>query len=87
MRHIVPMLVANGHQVIGATRTPDKAQGLPAAGAEPVVVDLVLSKNRIDAQTEAVSQRSSAVLDRCASIVFLDRTRCTSPRGPCALRC
>ncbi|HUL27334.1 MAG TPA: NAD(P)-dependent oxidoreductase [Streptosporangiaceae bacterium] len=38
-RHLVPGLVAAGHEVIATTRTPGKAGQLRAAGAEPVVVD------------------------------------------------
>jgi nucleoside-diphosphate-sugar epimerase len=38
-RHLVPGLVAAGHQVTAATRTPGKAASLRAAGAEPAVLD------------------------------------------------
>jgi 2-alkyl-3-oxoalkanoate reductase len=38
-RYLVPGLVASGHEVTAATRTPSKAGQLRAAGAEPVVVD------------------------------------------------
>lgn len=38
-KQLVPLLVAHGHQVVGATRTAEKAARLRAAGAEPVVVD------------------------------------------------
>ena len=38
-RRLVPRLVARGHAVVATTRTPDKAVGLRAVGAEPVVVD------------------------------------------------
>lgn len=38
-RHLVPMLVERGHEVVGATRTPSKQDGLQRLGAEPVVVD------------------------------------------------
>jgi 2-alkyl-3-oxoalkanoate reductase len=38
-RHLVPGLVAAGHQVTATTRTPGKAGQLRAAGAEPVVLD------------------------------------------------
>jgi nucleoside-diphosphate-sugar epimerase len=38
-RRIVPLLVANGHEVVGMTRSPEKADGLRAAGAEPAVAD------------------------------------------------
>ena len=38
-RHLVPGLVAAGHQVTATTRTPGKAAPLRAAGAEPAVLD------------------------------------------------
>jgi nucleoside-diphosphate-sugar epimerase len=39
-RATVPRLVAAGHQVRGAARSPEKAEQLRAQGAEPVTVDL-----------------------------------------------
>ena len=36
---LVPLLVDAGHHVAGLTRTPEKAEGLAALGAEPVVAD------------------------------------------------
>ena len=36
---VVPLLVAEGHEVWGMTRTPSKADGLRALGAEPSVCD------------------------------------------------
>ena len=38
-RHLVPLLVAAGHEVTGTTRTPGKVAQLREAGAEPVVLD------------------------------------------------
>ena len=38
-RRLVPLLLADGHQVTAMTRRPDKAAGLRAAGADPVVAD------------------------------------------------
>ena len=38
-RHLVPGLVAAGHEVTATTRTPGKAARLREAGAEPVVLD------------------------------------------------
>jgi nucleoside-diphosphate-sugar epimerase len=38
-RQLVPQLVAAGHDVVGMTRTPDKAGTLHALGARPVVAD------------------------------------------------
>jgi nucleoside-diphosphate-sugar epimerase len=38
-RHLVPGLVAAGHEVTATTRTPGKVAQLSEAGAEPVIVD------------------------------------------------
>jgi nucleoside-diphosphate-sugar epimerase len=38
-RSLVPMLVAEGHEVTGMTRSPEKVAALRTAGAEPVVAD------------------------------------------------
>src|SRR5260370_23324715 len=38
-RHLVPALVAEGHEVTATTRSPSKAGRLREVGAEPVVVD------------------------------------------------
>jgi nucleoside-diphosphate-sugar epimerase len=38
-QHLVPALVAAGHEVTGTTRTPGKAGLVREAGAEPVVLD------------------------------------------------
>jgi 2-alkyl-3-oxoalkanoate reductase len=40
-RQLVPLLVSSGHDVVGTTRSPDKAGGLRALGAEPVVLDVL----------------------------------------------
>src|SRR5205809_4485971 len=38
-RHLVPALVAAGHEVTATTRTPGKAGRLREVGAEPAIVD------------------------------------------------
>ena len=38
-RRLVPLLVANGHQVTAMTRRMGRTMDLYAAGAEPVVAD------------------------------------------------
>jgi 2-alkyl-3-oxoalkanoate reductase len=38
-QHLVPSLVAAGHEVTGTTRSPAKAAQLQAAGATPVILD------------------------------------------------
>jgi nucleoside-diphosphate-sugar epimerase len=39
-RRLVPLLLGAGHYVVGATRSPSKANALQAAGIEPVVLDV-----------------------------------------------
>lgn len=36
----MPLLVAAGHEVVGMTRSPEKAESLRAMGAEPFVADV-----------------------------------------------
>ena len=38
-RHLVPRLVAAGHEVVGTTRSESKRAALSELGATPVVVD------------------------------------------------
>ncbi len=40
-KRLVPLLVENGHAVVGTTRSPEKVESLRAGGAEPAVVDLL----------------------------------------------
>jgi 2-alkyl-3-oxoalkanoate reductase len=40
-RRLVPELVARGHDVVATTTTPERAAALEAAGARPLVVDLL----------------------------------------------
>ena len=57
-RRLVPMLLSAGHVVIGTTRSITKAEGLRAAGVQPVVVDVfdaaALSKAVLHAQPDIV---------------------------------
>ena len=52
-RRLVPLLVSNGHTVVGTTRTPGKAEALRAAGASPVVLDALDREAVVDAVTLA----------------------------------
>ena len=40
-KRLVPLLVANGHEVVGTTRSPARSDDLRALGAEPVVLDVL----------------------------------------------
>ena len=62
-RRLVPLLVAAGHAVVGATR--DKAAAVAALGAEPVVVDVFDVATLRRAVQAAAPQRYPSV-DRSA---------------------
>jgi len=53
-QHLVPALIAAGHEVTATTRTPGKAGQLREAGAEPVVVD-GLDRETLTAAVQAAS--------------------------------
>jgi len=64
-RRLTPMLVADGHQVTGMTRSPEKAGALAAMGAEPAVVDALDAA----AVREAVlAARPEAVIHQLTSL-------------------
>ena len=52
-RRLVPMLVAEGHDVVAMTRSPSKAGDLRAAGAVPVVADALDRGAVVEAVTGA----------------------------------
>jgi nucleoside-diphosphate-sugar epimerase len=52
-RHLVPQLVARGHEVVGTTRSTAKTGVLYALGAEPVVVDALDPDSVADAVAKA----------------------------------
>ncbi|HUA31436.1 MAG TPA: NAD(P)-dependent oxidoreductase [Streptosporangiaceae bacterium] len=53
-RHLVPGLIAAGHEVTATTRTPAKVAGLREAGAEPVILD-GLDRDAVIAAVQAAS--------------------------------
>ena len=57
-RHLVPLLVARGHEVVGTTRSAAKTQALRALGAQPVVVDALDP----DAVADAVAKAEPEVI-------------------------
>jgi 2-alkyl-3-oxoalkanoate reductase len=52
-RHLVPQLVARGHEVVGTTRSPARTGALRALGAEPVVLDALDPEAVADAVAKA----------------------------------
>ncbi|HXC23632.1 MAG TPA: NAD(P)-dependent oxidoreductase [Solirubrobacteraceae bacterium] len=67
-RRLVPLLIADGHQVTGMTRSPEKAQWLRTVGAEPVVADALdgaaVKAAVREAQPEAVIHQLTALPQR-----------------------
>src|SRR5215211_5866278 len=52
-QRLVPLLISNGHTVVGRTRMPGKADALRAAGAVPVILDALDRDAVIEAVTQA----------------------------------
>ena len=69
-RRLVPLLLNAGHYVIGTTRSRTKADGLRAAGVEPVVVDVFdapsLSAAVLGVQPDIVSSISLPICRRAS---------------------
>ena len=55
---LIPRLVANGHEVVGTTRTPSKREALRALGARPAVADALDP----DAVARAVAEAEPEVI-------------------------
>jgi 2-alkyl-3-oxoalkanoate reductase len=64
-RQLVPLLLAEGHQVTGMTRSPQRAETLRAQGAEPVVAD-ALDQGALRAAV--LEARPDAVIHQLTSI-------------------
>lgn len=64
-RPLVPMLVEAGHDVVGLTRSRERARSVEAAGAQPVVADALDRDAIVRAVTEA---RPDAVIHQLTSI-------------------
>jgi len=64
-RRLVPMLIAGGHEVTGMTRSPEKAEELRAAGAEPVVTDAL---DRAAVQAAVREARPEAVIHQLTAL-------------------
>lgn len=64
-KRLVPLLVANGHEVIGTTRRPENVEGVRALGAEAVVLDLLDRQATIDAVVRA---RPDAVVHEATAL-------------------
>ncbi len=76
-RRLVPLLVANGHEVVGTTRSPEKATALRAEGAEPAVVDALdrdaVVSSVLKAEPEVVVHQATALSSFAGSLRDFDR--------------
>ena len=70
-RRLTPLLVNNGHEVIGTTRSADKADALARLGAAPVVVD-VFDAAALTAVVAAA--RPQAVIHQLTDLAFAPGT-------------
>jgi nucleoside-diphosphate-sugar epimerase len=52
-RRLVPMLVQRGHEVVGTTRSKDRAKGIESAGATAAVLDALNREEVLQAVTQA----------------------------------
>jgi len=64
-RHLVPLLVASGHQVVASTRSAAKAGGLRELGAEPVIAD---GLDAADMRTAVISARPDVVIHQMTDL-------------------
>jgi 2-alkyl-3-oxoalkanoate reductase len=70
--HLLPELVARGHEVIGTSRSPEKSDRLAALGAEPIVLDLLDSGAVRRAVTTA---RPDAIVHEATALTGLSDLR------------
>ena len=67
-RQLVPLLLAEGHQVTGMTRSPQRAHELQAAGAESVIADAL---DRDALRAAVAGARPEAVIHQLTAIPAL----------------
>ncbi len=64
---LVPQLVDRGHEVIGTSRSPDRAERLHMLGAEPIVLDLLdppaVRRAVLDTKPDAIIHQATALAD------------------------
>jgi len=83
---LVPLLVAEGHDVAGMTRSPEKAEALRALGAEPVVCDVFdpsgLTRAMIEFMPELVMHQVTDLPDQVEQIpAFAERNNRVRTEG------
>jgi nucleoside-diphosphate-sugar epimerase len=70
-RRLTPLLLANGHAVVGTTRSEDKSAALRALGAEPIVVDVF---NAEALQRAVLTAQPDAVIHQLTDLAFAPDT-------------
>ena len=64
---LVPQLLDRGHEVIGTSRSPAKAEHLRALGARPVTLDVLdrraVRKTVLDTRPDAIIHQATALAD------------------------
>ena len=71
-QQLVPLLLRRGHRVFATTRQPQRATGLRAAGAEPVVMDALDRKGVLQA---VVSARPDVVVHQMTALTGVTSLR------------
>ena len=71
-RALVPMLVSAGHFVTGMTRSPEKADTIRRAGAEPVVAD---GLNARAVRAAVISARPDVIIDQMTDLAAVTDLR------------
>lgn len=79
---LVPRLVADGHRVVGTTRSPGKVNQLRALGAEPVVLDgldaAAVGQAIARAEPEAIVHQMTALAGVSQNLRRFDREFATT---------
>lgn len=70
-RRLTPLLVSNGHKVVGTTRSADKVETIAKLGATPVVVD-VFDADALSAAVQAT--KPQAVIHQLTDLAFAPGT-------------
>jgi 2-alkyl-3-oxoalkanoate reductase len=71
-RHLIPLLVADGHEVTGTTRSGDNSKKITALGATPVVVDGLDREAMLEAVAGA---KPEVVIDEMTALSNLKNLR------------
>lgn len=62
---LVPQLVERGHEVVGTSRTPERAARLTRQGAEPVVLDLL---DQVAVRAAVLAARPDAIVHQATAL-------------------